>query len=129
MSVTTLVTCKSFAHQLILRSLQRPFRKVYNEAFCGQSFRAILHAPGVSNINSTSVYSRFSFICRELLQKIVRLPINKRLKRSSLLQKRSVILLTAAGSFLGYHKDGKVFKTYFGVLQKFLFIYYCPLFI
>ena len=105
MSVTTLVTSYSFAHQLILRVLQRPFHKVYNETLCRKSLSALLHTPGVSTINVTSAYSRFSAI----LQRIVRLPINKRLKRSSLLQKRSVILLTAAGSFLGYHKDGKVF--------------------
>ena len=108
MTVTTLVLGKSFAYHLTLRSFQRPFRKIYNEAYSGISFSAFMRTPGVSNTNVKSVHSGFSLICRELLQRIVRLPCNKRLKRSSLIQKRSVILLTAAGSFLGYHKDGKV---------------------
>ena len=106
MSVTSLVAYSAFAKQIVLRSHQNPLRKIYREAFHGKSLTAVLQV-SYPKLNGTSLHSGLSEFCRAVLKRIVQLPITKRLRKSTLLQKKSVILLSA-GSFLGYHKDGKV---------------------
>ena len=107
MSVTTSVAKNALANPLILRALHKSSYKVYNEAFLKNPLTSYLQIPGVTN-GVNSACSRLSSIFRGCVKSLVRFPISKRIKRNLLLQKRSVILLSA-GSFLGYHKDGKVY--------------------
>ena len=106
-SAASLVANKLGATQFITRSIQKPIRDICNELLTTKSWLSLKQVPVESTINAIAIGSTKWTIYHKFVKKLLRLPNFKPTKANFSLPKKPLILLSA-GSFLGYHKDGKV---------------------
>ena len=106
-SAASLVANKSLAKQFITRSLQTPIRDICNELLIKNSWLSLKQAPVESTVNASAIGLSKWTIYHQFVKKVMRFPNFKPTKANCSLPKKPLILISA-GSFLGYHKDGKV---------------------
>ena len=110
----TILTNKSIVAKFMTRSLQTPLRELYKDCFTRNICSTFKQIPVESAFNSIKIESYKWTKHLKFAKNIIRSPCLKP-KKSSSVPKKPLILLSA-GSFLGYHKDGKVIKsTFFSV--------------
>ena len=114
MSFVSLANNNALAKQFLSRSFQCPLRQLFSDKLNGNKFSKLFQVPNKRSIKVHNANKNLSQICRSIVARLSKLPLSNHLKRCSILQKRSVILISA-GSFLGYHKDGKVRLTFVNI--------------
>ena len=107
----SILTNKSIVAKFMTRSLQTPLREIYKDCFSRNLWSNLKQTPIESAFNSIKIESYTWTKHLKFAKNIFRSPCMKP-KQSSSVPKKPLILLVA-GSFLGYHKDGKVIKSTF----------------
>ena len=107
----TILTNKSIVAKFMTRSLQIPLREIYKDSFTRNLWSTFTQTPLESAFHSIKIESYKWTKNLKFAKNIIRSPCMKP-KKSASVPKKPLILLSA-GSFLGYHKDGKVTKSTF----------------
>lgn len=101
----TILTNKSIVAKFMTRSLQIPLREIYKDSFTRNLWSTFTQTPLESAFHSIKIESYKWTKNLKFAKNIIRSPCMKP-KKSASVPKKPLILLSA-GSFLGYHKDGK----------------------
>ena len=99
-----LVANKSVVTKFLTRSLQTPLREIHYESLTKNLWLSLTQTRVKSAVNAIKIESSTWNKYHKFMEKILR----KNIKPKVNLSAKKPLILLSAGSFLGYHKDGKV---------------------
>ena len=101
------VANKSVVTKFLTRSLQTPLREIHYESLTKNFWLSFTHTRVESAVNAIKIESSTWNKYHKFMEKILSC---KNVKPKVKLSAKKPLILLSAGSFLGYHKDGKVIK-------------------